>query len=179
MPRVSDDAVKEKTQRTWDEWFSLLDAEGAKEWDHARIARELEARHGVTPWWAQSVTVEYEKARGLRVMHERAEGTFAASASKAIGVSAARLFDALTSESDRADWLPEGELSVRTATAPKSARFDWNGGPSRVNFHLTDKGPDKAQLSLEHEKLPDAAEAERMKAFWRERLTALKAHLEG
>jgi hypothetical protein len=34
-------------------------------------------------------------------------------------------------------------------------------------------------VALSHERLPDAAEAERMKAFWRERVAALKEVLEG
>jgi hypothetical protein len=34
-------------------------------------------------------------------------------------------------------------------------------------------------VSLIHERLPNADEAERMKAYWRERLAALKSELEG
>ena len=49
-----------------------------------------------------------------------------------------------------------------------------------------DEGPpDRARrddcggrLTVEHARLPDAGEADRMKAFWRERLTALKSQLE-
>jgi hypothetical protein len=33
-------------------------------------------------------------------------------------------------------------------------------------------------VALQHERLSDAAEAERMKAFWRDRVTALKEVLE-
>jgi hypothetical protein len=34
-------------------------------------------------------------------------------------------------------------------------------------------------VAVEHARLADAAEAERMKAFWRERLTALQSQLAG
>ena len=40
------------------------------------------------------------------------------------------------------------------------------------------KGDGKTQIGLGHEKLPDADTAERIKAMWRERLTALKELLE-
>lgn len=40
------------------------------------------------------------------------------------------------------------------------------------------KGDSKSTLSLSHEKLPDAIEADRMRAFWRERVVALKELLE-
>ncbi len=44
-------------------------------------------------WYAQSITVGYERARGLRAPGEHADG-FAVGASKTIAVPVARLFDA-------------------------------------------------------------------------------------
>jgi hypothetical protein len=35
-----------------------------------------------------------------------------------------------------------------------------------------------SQLALEHELLPDQQTAQQNRAFWRDRLTALKTHLE-
>ena len=49
---------------------------------------------------------------------------------------------------------------------------------SRVVVGLEAKGDDKSTASLAHEKLPDAGEADRMKAYWRERVTTLKEVLE-
>ena len=40
------------------------------------------------------------------------------------------------------------------------------------------KGEAKSVAALQHERLADAAEAERMKAFWRERVATLKEVLE-
>ena len=40
------------------------------------------------------------------------------------------------------------------------------------------RGEDRSTAALEHERLADAEEAERMKAFWRERITTLKEVLE-
>jgi hypothetical protein len=41
------------------------------------------------------------------------------------------------------------------------------------------QGEAKSTAALEHLRLADADEAERMKSFWRERLSALKSRLEG
>jgi hypothetical protein len=41
------------------------------------------------------------------------------------------------------------------------------------------KGEAKSTATIQHERLPDGAEAQRMKAFWRERVAALKELLEG
>ncbi len=67
---------------------------------------------------------------------------------------------------------------LRTATAPKSARYDWEDGSTRVNVGFVDAGASKSRVALSHERLPDADTADEMKAWWRERLTALKSQLE-
>jgi hypothetical protein len=44
---------------------------------HTEIARWLVAEHRIGGWWAQSVTVAYERARGVRAKHERAAASTA------------------------------------------------------------------------------------------------------
>jgi uncharacterized protein YndB with AHSA1/START domain len=123
------------------------------------------------------VTITYERARGLRAVGEHADG-FAITASKTVAVSVDRLYDAFVDESLRKRWLPDGELRERTASKPRSARFDWGDGKTRVNVGFTAKGEAKSAAALQHERLADAEEAERMKAFWRERIVTLKEVLE-
>jgi hypothetical protein len=50
----------------WSEWFRILDAWGSTKRSHWEIARYLRSRDGVGGWWAQTVTVGYERARGMR-----------------------------------------------------------------------------------------------------------------
>jgi hypothetical protein len=73
-PPVSDEAVRKATGRGWNEWFTILDDAGALAWKHPDIARWLAAEHGISGWWAQGVTVGFERARGLRAQHERQSG---------------------------------------------------------------------------------------------------------
>jgi hypothetical protein len=47
-----------------------------------------------------------------------------------------------------------------------------------VSFTVFAKEGGKTQIGLGHERLPDAATAERMKRMWRERLDALRHLLE-
>ena len=72
----------------------------------------------------------------------------------------------------------DGKLRERTATTPKSARFDWDEGQTRVNVTILAKGEANGTAALEHARLADAKEAERMKAFWRARFACLKEVLE-
>jgi hypothetical protein len=175
---MSDEAIRRRTGRGWEQWFGLLDEWGAHERPHKEIARWLRDEQGVDGWGAQSVTVSYERARGLRAVGERPEG-FSVTSQKTVAAAVERLYDAFVDESLRERWLPGAELRERTATRPRSARFDWGDGESRVVVGFTAKGDAKSTVALEHERLADADEAARMKAFWRERLTALAAQLEG
>jgi len=174
---MSDEAIRRKTGRGWEEWFDLLDEWGAAERPHREVARWVAEEHGIDGWGSQAVTVNYERARGLRAVGEHADG-FAITASKTVAVPVDQLYEAFVDESLRERWLPEGELCERTASKPRSARFDWGDGETRVNVTFTAKGEAKSAAALQHERLADAEEAERMKAFWRDRVAALKEVLE-
>jgi hypothetical protein len=176
---TSDEAIRQRTGRGWEEWFELLDEWGAADRTHREISRWVAAKQGVVPlaWNAQAVAGSYELARGLRVVGEKPDG-FAITASKTVAVPIERLYDGFVDASLRERWLPDGELRERTATKPKSARFDWGQGQSRVNVTFLAKEVGRSTVALEHRRLADAEEATRMKAYWRERVAALKTLLE-
>jgi uncharacterized protein YndB with AHSA1/START domain len=177
---TSDAAIRERTGRGWEEWFDLLDEWGAAERSHRDVARQLAELLQLHPlaWNVQAVIGSYERARGLRQVGEHADG-FAITASKTVAVPVEVLFDAFVAEERRARWLPDAALRERTATRPRSARFDWDGGPTRVHVTFAPKGDGRATATVSHERLPDAAAAERMKQFWRGRVATLKEVLEG
>ena len=177
-PPISDDAIRRRTGRGWDEWFELLDGWGATDRPHREIARWVREEHGADGWSSQSIAVAYERARGMRAVGENTQG-FNATASRTIAVPVERLFDAWTDEELRERWLPGAELRERTATRPRTARWDWEDGRTRVIAGFSAKGEGRSNVGMAHERLADAEEAARMKAYWRERLGALKDLLEG
>ena len=176
---TTDERIRQRTGRGWEEWFDRLDEWGAPKLEHREIARRVAEELGIEPlgWAAQAVTVSYERARRGREVGERSDG-FAVSASKTVAVPVGRLFDAVVDDGERALWLPGYELRERTSTRPRSARFDWGEAGTRVHATFVAKDEDRSTVTLEHRRLGDAEEAERMKAFWRERVAALKEVLE-
>ena len=64
--KISDNAVRAKTQRVWHEWFGILDKFGMKSKGHTQTAKYLRDKHGLSDWWAQAVTIRYEWDKGLR-----------------------------------------------------------------------------------------------------------------
>lgn len=171
-------ALRRSTGRDRGEWFVMLDTWGAGGRAYREIADWLTGEHGVSPWWAQKLIVEYEQARGLRDAGVRPDGTFAGGASKTIAVPVQRLYDAFVDASLRERWLPGVALRERTSQTGRSARFDWDDGASRVNVTFAALDDGKSQVAIEHDHLPDARAAAERKAFWRERLGVLKSVLE-
>ncbi len=178
--RPSDVAVRRATGRDWAEWFGRMDRAGSARHNHTTIARLLgESSPELSPWWRQMITVHYERARGLRVTHQKFDGSFSASVSKTIGVPVAKLYEAWTDTRQRRRWLPDAPLKIRKATANKSLRITWDGGPSGLDVQFLAKGPAKSQVSLDHEDLPNVTAVSKSKAYWRAAIAALTKQLEG
>lgn len=174
---MSDASMVERTGRSWDDWFKLLDAWGATARTHLEITRWLDAEHQVDNWSRQSIAVGYEQARGMRAPGQGSDGYYTASVSKTVAVPVDRLFAAFADAELRERWLP-ATLEVGTVTPPKWWRAAWQDGSTRIAAGFVVKGDGKSQVGIAHEKLADAAAAAEMKAYWRERLAALKQLLE-
>jgi uncharacterized protein YndB with AHSA1/START domain len=177
-PGIADETVVKRTGKGWAEWVATLDDCGARRRSHAEIARHVHDEHGVAGWWAQAVTVGYERARGLRAPGQRRDGAFEVNASRTVAAPVERLIAAFVDAELRDRWFPEAKLRVRPTTAPLSARFDWEDGRTRVNAVFDEKGPTKSAVAVQHVRLADESEAERMRALWREKLAQLKRVLE-
>jgi hypothetical protein len=172
---MSDASIKAKTGCTWKRWVGALDYAGAYEWPHSEIAEYVHEQFKVGDWWSQTVTVGYERIKGLRAIGQRRDGSFEASKSKTFGVPLARLYRSCSDAKTRAKWLP-GDVTVRSATPQKYMRISWADG-SLVLLGFLKKGTSKSSVAIQHTKLPDRGAVTKMKAFWQERLTALEAVL--
>jgi hypothetical protein len=174
---ASDEKLAEATGRDWAAWLSILDRWGAGERKHRDIADHLITEHSVPGWWAQAITTGYERARGKRAKHQQPDG-FTVYASRTVGVPLDDLFAAFTDDVIRERWLTDGSMLLRTAQPGRVARFDWDGGPTRIVVTFEEKGPSRSTAYVAHEKLPDADVAETAKAQWKKRVAALKSLLE-
>lgn len=106
-------------------------------------------------------------------------GGYAVSASKTVDVPLARLYAAWADETTRARWLgADGRaMVVRKATAEKSMRVTWPDD-TRLDVLFAAKGDAKSQVSVDQRRIATPDDAERLRAFWKERLATLKARLE-
>ena len=173
--KVGDQAVKAKTGKVWADWFKLLDKAGARKLTHPEIATLLHEQHGLGGWWSQMVTVGYEQAVLGRAQGEKKDG-YEVSASKTVAAPLKDLFDAWRDPRRRAKWLDE-KVTIRKATPSKSLRVTWSDGKTILAIGFYEKPGGKCQVAVQHGKLKDAKEAERMKAYWQKALGRLQAAL--
>lgn len=139
--------------------------------EHKEIARLVKDEIQLG-WWSQCVAVGYERLKGKREVGQSCTGDWAASKSKTFNVSADTVFDALENAELRKLWLEE-EVDVRTATRPKSIRYTLPDG-TIASAWITEKGPEKCGVGIQHEKLSGPDEVATMKVFWGERLVKLQ-----
>jgi hypothetical protein len=169
----SDAVLKTKTGCTWERWVKALDHAQAYTWPHREIAKYVHEKYKIPGWWAQTVTVGYERIKGLRAVGQRRDGSFEANKSRTFAVPLVRLYRAFHDARTRVRWLPDVNLTVRTATRGRSMRITWPDLTSVV-VGFTSRGTAKSQVAVQHGKLADRAAATRMKQYWAERLDALK-----
>lgn len=175
-PQFGDEAVEKATGRDWNTWVEMLDAWGATERSHTEIARHVAEEYHVAGWWAQSVTVGYERIRGMRKVAELPDG-FSMNASKTVPIPVAELFELFVADEKRAAWLGDDVLRVRTAKPATSARFDIlddAGGILAVYF--ADKG-EKSGVQVQLGKLESEEALLEQKTRWKSRLNDLARHI--
>ena len=170
-PEMSDDSVRSATGRGWDEWCDILDAWPGHTEGHTAIAAYLQDEHGVDGWWAQTVTVGYERITGLRLPYQRPDGTFSANKSRTVTADAVALREMLLDETDRADLFPGLETELRSRPTSKVIRIAIGPGTAQIAF---DPQPDgRAKVTILHERLPSFEDVDEWKAYWSEWLAAI------
>lgn len=154
QPDHADALVREKTGRGWNDWVAAIDAGPGRAAGHTAIAAWL-VEQGVDPWWAQGVTVGFERITGLRLPGQMPDGTFTVS---------------------RAALLPDHETPMLSKPGVKTPRFELLRGDERlgvVSFAVDAAPADRTRLTVTHAQLATAADAAHWKQFWGDWLAAL------
>lgn len=185
---ISDAAVMEGTGKGWEAWIGLIDEAGGETMSHKEIAAMLEdAGHLESSWWAQTVTVGYEYAKGRRVKGQTADAGFQLGVQKTLPIEAERLWQFLTSPEGLSVWLGEGlqelDLSVgaeyetaestigeiRSVNPAEKLRLTWQpaGWENSTTLQLyLEAKEDKTALRFHQEKLTGLEQRKQMKAHW-------------
>jgi hypothetical protein len=176
---ITDKLVVEKTGKTMEAWFKILDRKAAKQMKHAEIfdlVSNIEALKTLGQWNQNLLTTTYEWSRNLKERGQKEDG-FEISVSKTISVMINILYNSWIDDKQRNKWLKE-KITIRKATANKSARITWSDNETSLSIDFYPKGENKSQVVVQHLKIPDAKTAAILKIFWGTKLDALKTFLE-
>ena len=170
-PEHSDEVIRASTGRGWNEWRALIDAWPGHTGGHAAVAAWLIESHGVEGWWAQSVTVGWERITGRRLPHQVADGTFTANRSATIAVDTAALGELLRDAEGLEAAFPGLQPRLRSRPTSKNVRIGLTDGIAEIAVAPKDDG--RATVHVSHAKLRSPEEIAHWKAFWGDWLSAL------
>lgn len=171
---MTDAAIKARTGRDWAGWFSALDKAGAAKLDHTGIVKLAREDMGAGNWYGQMVAVSYERARGLRAMNQKCDGEFSVSVTRVMDAPVSRLYAAATAAPQ--SWFPKRVIAETSRTKDKYWRGKWKSGKLEIGFYA--KGPGRAQIALQANKLPDAEAVETERAVWKKAIDKLQKIVE-
>jgi hypothetical protein len=75
LQEISDKKVKEKTGKTWKQWFKILDGLDIETNGHVFASMTMFNKYKLNPWWSQAVTIRYEWECRLRTVKNQRQIT--------------------------------------------------------------------------------------------------------
>lgn len=176
---ITDKLVVEKTGKTIEDWFMLLDKKGAQKKDANGIYELISSIPGLKSLgeWNQGLLgTSYQWSRGLRARGQKGK-EFEIGASKTVNVPLEVLYHSMVDDKIRNKWCRE-KIGFSKTTKNKSARAIWSDKETRLSIDFYAKGKDKSQIVVQHLKIPDSEKAAALKAYWGKTLNDLKQLLE-
>jgi uncharacterized protein YdhG (YjbR/CyaY superfamily) len=170
---LADEAVEKATGKGWNEWFTILKQKTDESFSHKEIAKLLMDQYQVDGWWAQSITVEYERHLGKRQIGQVEDGTFQTAVSKTLPGDLDQVFSLwLNTARDVKEFnsIPlAGEPSISKTEKWRYWRVDLADG-SRVTITVGKKTDEKSILTFSNEKLKNQDAIEHWKAYWKDNI---------
>jgi hypothetical protein len=167
---VTEKSLQKATGKHWQEWFNYLDSLNAQELSHTEVAAKLQETAAVSSWWAQAITVEYERKIGRREVGQSCEGDFQTSVSKTLPGAMEKVFLHWQNFTHTRDQFNQVSFSNIPQTRETPKWRYWRVGledGSRLSIMINQKNVAKVLLAVHHERLPDAKAVERWKTFWK------------
>jgi len=195
---VSESSCKSATGKSLAEWFEALDQHGGVALGRRVLSKWIEYEHDVEPWWATTITNEYEIARGDLARDGKPKG-YSICPTKSIKAGTKDCFGAFSTASALNQWFgPKNEIDLRDGGRWRNAdgnraTFKKINPGKNIRLIAEDEGltwPTPVEIKFEGsgakctvmvaiERLQTRAEADGYRRAWAEALDKLKAFVEG
>ncbi len=194
--KIHDETYKQKTGKSLMEWVEELNSHQAVDWTHKQVVAHLISQHKLDDWWAQMITVEYEKHHGKRTLGQTQDAGFEIGAQRTFPVDATELWELLMSPEGSVLWLGDSlaiplekgqtfsatgnDYEIRSLSDGEKLRLRKTSSDntvSTIQLYVTPK-KDKSTLLIHHEKLQDESMRATMKTHWHNVLDKLQSYIE-
>ena len=195
--RIAEEKVIKATGKGWDHWHQVLEDFGCKEKGHKESAKHL-TELGVSMWWAQTITIEYEVSKGIREPSQRSDSKFGLSVQRTMNASVERCWNAFATANGLESWFAsgvklnfkeggtysskDGDLSTfKKIMHHELIRMTWehpkHSPGSQVNIEFEEK-EDRTTIRVSHTQIANKDECDDLKAAWSSVMDGLKLKLE-
>jgi uncharacterized protein YndB with AHSA1/START domain len=189
----TDDACREATGKTISQWYAEFDSMDALKLGRREIVNKIYVAHKDI-WWATTLFVEYEKAKGVTKKDGLFEG-YTICVTKSIGAPVSKTYGVWTDQKHFAKMFGDGATqtvaeggSIQCAggcqgqfsrvRADKDLRFSWTHpgctAPMIVDVQFQDNNG-KTLVNVMTSRIQTRPEADGLRNSWSEALTRLKA----
>ena len=175
---LTDDVVKAKTGKSWDEWCKILDKSGARMMDHREITLLVQKQTGLSKWYSQMMAIGYENERGMRLDEEGDPlgKKYEVTLTKLVPAPAAAVWVAWQDPATLAQWLPDVKFTVAKAMPEKILHLDWPD-ETHVSVRFYER-KGHTRMVVCHSKLGDAGTDE-LRRYWSDALDRLRVIVRG
>lgn len=165
-------AIERASERSWADWLTLFEAEGAAKLPHSEIAKialaalpeSLQNPH----WWAQGVAIAFEQHTGLRVPGQSSTGDFRVSASRTMTCNRDEAIERWIARFAGSTHLGHEAQSVRQSRTEK--RSFWRAtldGAGKLEVAAEAKPDGRALVSISQSGLASPDTIEAWRAHWK------------
>jgi uncharacterized protein YndB with AHSA1/START domain len=197
-PEFTDANAREKTGKTSKQWFALLDDFGGIDKGRRDLVNHMHSAHKLDEWWATTLVVEYERAKGALEKDGKPKG-YSICSTKTVAAPLERVFAAFGDAQDLDRWLGartkvefqdggtlqngDGDRATfERIRAHKDLRLTWEHAKrapgSQIEVLFADKGNGKTGITLNHTRIQARKDADELRAGWSAAFEQLKQHLE-
>ncbi len=197
-PQPTDANAKKQTGKSMQDWFGVLDAEDALTAGRRKAIELLLAAGVGDDWWATTIAVEHEKARGAVERDGKPKG-YAICVTKTVAVQLEDVYAAWTDPAALSEWFGPKcsvELAVggrfenadgdrgefKRIRENKDLRFTWEnaarGAGSLVDVAFAAKPKGKTGITINHSRIQGRRDADELRECWGIAMEGLKQILE-
>ncbi|HXH60688.1 MAG TPA: SRPBCC domain-containing protein [Fimbriimonadaceae bacterium] len=197
--RIQNEKVIAATGKDWGHWSKVLDKFDCKKQGHKETAKFLKEKHGLSDWWSQCVTIEYELAKGIRQPTQRSDRTYAITVQRTVDAGAKACWGAFTTAKGLNKWFASktrvdlkvggrytaaggDKCTYKKIVPDKRLVMTWEHPKhtpgSEVEVLITPKRG-KTTVEVSHRKIAKKSEADELKKAWSGVMDDFRSYVEG